>query len=336
MKHTWKITFILLTMFLATQFIGLIVINAYSPTQKIIINQSTGQEEIVNVHEPLPYGMEPPQTEQKLNLISIIISFTIAISLVLIFIKYKFKFIIKAWFFIVVALALAISLNALLMSAFPNLKFAQFNYASSQISYLALSMLVLSIIISFLKVYRPNFILHNLTELFIYPGIAAVFVPILNVVSIIFLLILISIYDMWAVWHSGIMQKMAKFQIEELKVLGGFLVPYIPANLKKKLKKMKKSELKNKKIKISLAILGGGDIVFPIITAGVFLRNSSFGLIPALFVIFGAFCGLLFLFLRSEKKKFYPAMPFITIGIFAGIILSFLVKLISLSFFMLV
>ena len=31
-----------------------------------------------------------------------------------------------------------------------------------------------------MKIYRKNLIIHNLTELAIYPGIATVFVPILN------------------------------------------------------------------------------------------------------------------------------------------------------------
>jgi len=44
-----------------------------------------------------------------------------------------------------------------------------------------------------------------------------------------------------------------------------------------------------------------------------------------LLVIAGAFLGLLSLFLFSEKKKFYPAMPFITAGIFLGMIIGWLI-----------
>src|SRR3989304_4378805 len=69
---------------------------------------------------------------------------------------------------------------------------------------------LLALPLAFVKIYKRKFLIHNITELFIYPGIAAVFVPILNIFTIIFLLVFISIYDMWAVWHSGIMQKMAK------------------------------------------------------------------------------------------------------------------------------
>ena len=68
----------------------------------------------------------------------------------------------------------------------------------------------------------------------IYPGIAAVFIPLLNVYGIIFLLLAISIYDMWAVWKSEFMQKMATYQIKNLKFFTGFFIPY--ANKEEKLK----------------------------------------------------------------------------------------------------
>ncbi len=86
---------------------------------------------------------------------------------------------------------------------------------------------------------------------------------------------------------------------------------------------MSKEELKKKRIKINLAILGGGDIVFPIITAGVMLK--TFGLHSAFLVIVGATLGLGCLFVFAEKKKFYPAMPFITAGIFLGMILNWVI-----------
>jgi len=84
-----------------------------------------------------------------------------------------------------------------------------------------------------------------------------------------------------------------------------------------------KEDLSKKKIKVNVAILGGGDVVFPIITAGVMLKTLGLG--SALFVALGATLGLGYLFLKSEKKKFYPAMPFITTGILLGIGLSYLV-----------
>ena len=137
---------------------------------------------------------------------------------------------------------------------------------------------------------------------------------------------------MWAVWRSGIMQKMAKYQIDKLNIFSGFFVPYADKKTRKKIKllkeklkdkKISKKDAKLKKFKINVAILGGGDIIFPIITAGVMLQTLGF--FSALFVVAGATLGISYLFFFAEKKKFYPAMPYITAGIFAGIVLSYLV-----------
>src|SRR6056297_131979 len=173
-----------------------------------------------------------------------------------------------------------------------------------------------------MKVYQREIITHNITEILIYPGIAAVFVPLLNIFWTIALLILISIYDAWAVWRSGIMQKMAKYQMKSLKIFAGFMIPYLTKSQRDKLKKMPKSDLKKKGIKVNTAILGGGDVAFTLIPAGVILIN--WGIWPAIGVIAGGFAGLAFLLLRSKKKKFYPAMPFITTGILLAMGISYL------------
>ena len=323
MKHNVKITIILLTMFVVTQFIGLYVVDHYSSVEVvdgIVMNVSS---------QDLPFGLETPEIEKETDFYklfpSLILAFVIAISLLFFLTKFKAEIILKAWFFIVVLIALVISLIAILPT---------FNYV-------LIMALVVAIPLAFIKIYKKEFLIHNLTELFIYPGIAAVFVPILNFWTIIVLLILISIYDMWAVWHSGIMQKMAKYQIDKLNIFSGFFVPYVSGKMKAKIKKMKqtlkKSELKKKRIKVNVALLGGGDVIFPIITAGVLLKTGKVllpwtniqifqgGFISALFVIFGATLGLSYLFFFSEKKKFYPAMPFITAGIFLGIVLSYFI-----------
>jgi presenilin-like A22 family membrane protease len=293
-------------MFLVTQFIGLFVVNSYLPIQQTILNQTTGSYENITVNQPLPYGMQPPDMKAAPSLISLIISFTIAIVILLILIKYKWKFFIRGWFFVVVILALSLAFNSFLKPFLP---------------YSSLLVLLLAVPLAYLKIYRPSVIIHNFTELLIYPGIAAVFVPILNIWTALIFLILISVYDMWAVWKSKIMIKMAKFQMNELKIFGGFFVPYMTKKVREKIAKLKSSKSKKGKgklIRINLAILGGGDVVFPIITAGVFLK--FFGFLPALFVILGATLALLFLFALSEKKKFYPAMPFISSGIFLALL----------------
>lgn len=298
MKHKIAVTFIILGMFLATQFIGLYVVNHY---------QKAGNQ--------LPYGLEPPEIKEEKDFYSIfpsiVTAFIIAIALFFLLTKFRIEFVLKIWFLAVIIIALAISFNSF---------FSKYQYISA-------FALALAVPLALLKVFQRNILIHNSTELLIYPGIAAVFVPLLNIWTMIALLVLISVYDMWAVWKSGIMQKMAKFQINNVKVFPGFFIPYLSRKERKKIKmmkqKFKKSQLKEKKIKVNIAILGGGDVIFPIITAGVMLK--TLGLWPAIFVIFGAILGLGYLFFFSEKRKFYPAMPFITAGIFFGMLASVIV-----------
>ncbi len=294
MKHNIKITAILLLMFLVTQFIGLYVIDHYTKVD-------------------LPLGLDSPELKEEREynqmFISIIIAFVIAIGLLLLLTHFKAEFLLKLWFLIVVIIALTISF----MSFVPTFQ------------YVTIVVLLLAVPLALVKIYGQNFIIHNATELFIYPGIAAVFVPLLNIYTILALLVAISLYDMWAVWKSGLMQKMAKFQINKLKVFAGFFVPYVSKNVRMKIKKMKKSELKKKKIKANVAILGGGDVIFPIIAAGVMMKTFPETIIPAILVIAGAALGLSYLFFFAKKKKFYPAMPYISAGIFIAIGLSYLI-----------
>ncbi len=318
MKHKPKVIAILIVMFLLTQFIGLYVVNYYSGI-KIV----DGEE--MNVTSPdLPLGLETPEVEEESDFLtnlfpSFILAFVMAISILFLLQKFKAKFILKGWFFLVVIIAFMISLPSF-MPQFKNIFWIS---------------LIIALSLAYFKIYQGNLIVHNLTELLIYPGIAAVFVPILNIYTAILLLILISVYDMWAVWHSGIMQKMAKYQMDNLKIMGGFVIPYLSDKMRKKVKKMKKAKDpkdKGKKIRVNLAILGGGDVIFPIILSGVALKTLGYLTVgpftlplASFLVIFGATAGLTGLFLFSEKKKFYPAMPFITIGVLVGLGLSYLV-----------
>ncbi|MEK6844229.1 MAG: presenilin family intramembrane aspartyl protease [Nanoarchaeota archaeon] len=296
MKHSFKIISLLLCLFFVTQLIGLVVVGKYSPEVKQIVDS---EGNVINkTFYNLPYGMDPPEgVTPASTLVSIIIAIVLAIVVMLILMRYKSEFFLRLWFFVVVTLALGITINAFLRG----------------IPYSSLIALIIALPLAALKLFRRNIIVHNLTELFIYPGIAAIFVPLLNIWTAVLLLILISIYDMYAVWHAGFMQKMAQYQIKKLKFFTGLFVPYMGKKEKDNLEKMKKDKKnEGKGLKVSVAILGGGDIVFPIILAGIVL--NSLGLIPALMISIGATAALAFLFYISKKGKFYPAMPFISTG----------------------
>lgn len=310
MKHNLKVTLLLIAMFLVTQLIGLAVIYSYTPIVQQVMVNGTLQNVTIN---PLPYGLEPPEVEKEISLLSIIFAFIIAVFFVFLLTKLKAALFIRLWFFAVVIIVLAITFNALLSWFIPY----QF--------YPEIISLTLALPLAIYKIFKRNLLIHNITELLIYPGIAVVFVPLLNTWTIITLLIIISAYDIWAVWHSGFMQKMAKYQINELKLFAGFFVPYLSKKQRELIKeaKARKSNKLKKSMKVNLAILGGGDVVFPIITAGVIFR--TLGLIPALIVSLCATISLFVLFVFAKKGKFYPAMPFISIGCFIALVVAYFV-----------
>lgn len=325
-KHNIKIAILILSMFILAQLIALYVVNFYSPVRVV----NSVQVNVSNSTQ-LPFGLQPPPVNQQVNvwqtLLYIIPAFAIAISLFFVLSRLKAEIVLKGWFFIVVAIALSVSLISFL----------------PQWSYIWAVALGISLVLTFFKIYQRNIIVHNFTEVLIYPGIAAIFVAMLSspenpnrgIYSMIALLILISVYDMWAVWHSGVMQEMAKYQINKLKIFSGFLIPYISKRSMSRIRKVKSSGSKIKpKVKTSVAGLGGGDIVFPAITAGVVLERFGFTKIPglslsvpiaSLIVVVGAALGLSYLLFIPKKDRFYPAMPFISAGLFVAIGVCYLI-----------
>ena len=95
---------------------------------------------------------------------------------------------------------------------------------------------------------------------------------------------------------------------------------------KKKVITKKKTKKKVKKIKVRIAMLGGGDIGFPLIFAGVVLKEL--GVWQSLIIPVFACLGLASLLWFSKEKKFYPAMPFISAGCFVGLGVVYLLMLI--------
>ena len=117
-----------------------------------------------------------------------------------------------------------------------------------------------------------------------------------------------------------------KFNVEEVITLGGIGMQDVPkqpkiyctANTKKIVNKYKKVPENSKvsRVKVSEAMLGGGDIGFPLLFSGVILK--TLGLNQALIVSLCSALALLFLFIIAEKKKFYPAMPILSLGCLIG------------------
>src|SRR3989338_1729292 len=282
MKHSISMTIILLGIFLLAQFIGIAVLYKYIDPAK---SAATGKVEF----KELPIGERPP-VEEKTSFLPIIIAILIGTGFLLLLMKYNLIWIWKVLFLLAAFFALTIAWDAFLPTTMA---------------------FVLAFIFAVWKVFRPNVLVHNFTELFIYGGLAAIFVPLFNLFSVIVLLLLISAYDAYAVWKSKHMITLAKSQAKA-KIFAGLMLPY-------KLGKVSLGKPKHgiKMKKVRTAILGGGDIGFPLIFAGVVLKEM--GLWQSLIIPFGALLGLAVLLFNGKENKFYPAMPFISAGCFVAL-----------------
>ncbi|MEK6936653.1 MAG: presenilin family intramembrane aspartyl protease [Nanoarchaeota archaeon] len=264
MKHNFKIIFVLTLLFLLAQYIGLFISYNY-------------------FDNPLPYNIQKPEFEEETSFVGIFTSILIVTFLAIMLVKIKAEKLWRIWFFLSVWFALLISFSV---------------FIKQEIA------IILALVITYFKVLKPNVIIHNAAELFIYGGLAAIFSSSLSIFSVSILLILISIYDMIAVWKTKHMIKLAKFQTK-LKLFAGLLVPY-----------------KHKK-EIKTAILGGGDIGFPLLFSSAVLKDPAFGL-EALVIPITTSILLVSLFMLGKKNHFYPAMPFLSIGCFLGYLIILL------------
>ncbi len=289
MKHSLHITLIILGIFLVAQFIGLAVLYNYIDSAK---SQETGKTEF----KDLPIG-ERPLVEENTSFIPVIIAIIIGTMILLILMKYKLSFLWKLWFLMAVVISLSTAWAA---------------FVPVMVAFVA------ALIFAFWKIFKPNVWVHNFTELFIYGGLAAIFAPLFNLWSISILLVLIALYDAYAVWKSKHMVTLAKSQTES-KVFAGLLIPYTLGKAHKlaKVAKATTTPALVPKTSVRTAILGGGDIGFPLIFAGVILKE--WGLWQSLVIPFFALAGLALLLYYAKEKKFYPAMPFISAGCFVGL-----------------
>lgn len=310
MKHTLRVTILLVSFFLMAQIVGLLVVNQYIDHQ-----QTAGAGEIVM--KPLPYGLERPEIEnQSASFIYIIIAVFVGTMLVLLLIRFNKPFVWKFWFFITVWLTLSIA------------------FASFINAFLAGA---LALLITFLRLFKQNIIVQNFSEIFIYGGLAAVFVPIINIFAAFMLLILISIYDFVAVFKTKHMIKLAEFQSKS-KVFAGLFIPYererisvkAPAKSQSWYKKTGKAD-KGSSGNMSVAVLGGGDIGFTLIFAGVVMKELMLqetvlvGFLKASIIPVCVSLALFALLVKGQQNKFYPAMPVLSLGCFVGYLIVLII-----------
>jgi len=342
-KHNWTVTLILVTFFVLAQVTGLWLLNKES---SVGVDTRTNQTAVM--FGDTAVGARP-ETSGSGSLIYILIAIAIGTGLVLLIVKFGKTNLWRFWFFLAVWMALSVSLGALIKYQL----FFQYDIA-----------LALALILTTWKIFRPNVIVHNITEVLMYAGIGLIIVPLFTGGLIPFtkvyvsgelwtvtLLIIISLYDMYAVWKSKHMVAMAQFQTQS-KVFAGLMIPYRQDEKSKKVELFAEPareeitrtgapKIRAGKTSPKNAILGGGDIAFPLIFIGTVMNGiilklslanptmalnaiKSIAFLQSSIIILTTTIALTLLFVFAKKGKFYPAMPFITAGCLVGWVITLL------------
>lgn len=118
--------------------------------------------------------------------------------------------------------------------------------------------------------------------------------------AVIIFLIIFSIYDLIAVYKTKHMVEMAKEMIKSKAILGMIIPPDL-SGFRESLKEIKPGG--------RFLILGGGDMVFPLLLCSSLIPSGIFNsLIVAFFSLFGLFVSFWF-FVSQKKRKPIPALP---------------------------
>ncbi|MGV8162068.1 MAG: presenilin family intramembrane aspartyl protease [Candidatus Nanoarchaeia archaeon] len=306
MKHTTNILIAFISMFILSQVLGLYLL---SLSVQEVVQTETGMSVI---YTNTSIG-ERPEVEGYGAIVYIAIGVLIGTVLLLLIAKYNKMMFWKTWFFLAAWMTMSIAIGTL---------------TGKELFWLAW---LIAAALAIMKIRFHHPIIHNLTEILMYSGIALLLAPILTVPVAIVLLILLSAYDAYAVWKSKHMITLAEFT-KKSNLFPGLSLSYrqkknktiILSTVNSSEKEEKKSEHKTKST-AKTGILGGGDVVFPLLFSGAaftWLIEKGFTKFQALsyasIISLGAAIALALLFYYGKKERFYPAMPFITVGCLAG------------------
>lgn len=297
-KKDLKLNFLIqiVAAFLLTSILSVLVVNSMM-TGKVIYTS----EPVKSVYippQPAPElvssDLKPFYEPAEIDMFQFIVSFFIATALMLLFIKkFKGKFLFEFFF-----------AGAIIFGAQ-----GPFGLFLSQIyAFLASVALVL------FRFKYPRIWTQNIIIIIGVSGIAASLGASVNPIFAIFILILLSLYDIVAVYKTRHMVKLFKGMAERGAVLA-LVIPKKISLWKNKFSFIK-AENKNEFI-----FLGTGDIALPL-----FFATSAFvnGIKFSIAIILGAIIGLVvdhIIFVTQKEKKAIPALPVIAFFSIAGYII---------------
>lgn len=178
------------------------------------------------------------------------------------------------------------------------------------------AIIIAALLLIWLK--KPSIIIHNLCVMLAIAGVGIIMGLNLKPLAIIALLAIFSIYDFIAVYQTKHMVRIAREMAE-----GGALFGYfVPQELSEMTKTTKYNNMGSR-----ILIIGGGDIVFPLILIiSVAVQSITGAAIVAIFTLFGLFLSF-FLFISQKKRAPLPALPPIALCSILGYLFVILMRL---------
>ncbi|MEA2098131.1 MAG: presenilin family intramembrane aspartyl protease [Patescibacteria group bacterium] len=305
-KRDLKLNFLVQTVvaFLLTAVLAMLVVNSMMTGE--VVYTSEPVKSVYIPPQPPPEvepgpdssGLKPFYIPAKIDIFQFLLSFFIATSLMLLFLKkFKGKFLFEFFFS-----------GAIIFGA--QGPFGLF--LSKLYAFLAAVLLVV------FRFTHPRIWTQNIIIIIGISGIAASLGASINPVFALFILILLSVYDVIAIYKTRHMVKLFKGMASR----GAVLALIIPKSFSLWKNKFDIIKADNRK---EFIFIGTGDIALPL-----FFATAAFvdGVRFSIAIIIGAIIGLIadhLVFVTQKEKKAIPALPMIAFFSIAGYIIVSLI-----------
>lgn len=163
---------------------------------------------------------------------------------------------------------------------------------------------------------HQNILTQNITMILTIAGIGAAIGISLLPITIVYILVAFSFYDIISVYKTGHMIKMAQAMIES-RAIFGFVIPEPGRSVKERISGVAPGE--------GFMILGSGDVIFPLLLSASLVRTS---LLQATIVTVFSVLGLLLMhliFSNQQVRRPMAALPPIALmSIIGYLVVSFI------------
>lgn len=164
--------------------------------------------------------------------------------------------------------------------------------------------------------FHQSILMQNLAMILTIAGIGAAIGISLLPITVVYVLVAFSFYDIISVYKTGHMIKMAQAMIES-RAIFGFVIPEPGKSVRHKISGVAPGQ--------GFMILGSGDVVFPLLLSASLIRSSlSQAVIVAIFSVLGLLLMHL-IFSNQQARRPMAALPPIALMSIVGYLITFLI-----------